>query len=157
MTSRRVIRPSRKKGRPNARALDLAMTVLSRSKKAALWPTSGSVSVRVLSGTPLVTAQGDEFDFRVPAPGATGHPLEYFASRAPDTFTPRLLASGSGMLVVTLRLHSRPYPLNVPHDPRRLHPPVTAEWVRLDPPGAGPRRHPSPPDGARPLRSAPRP
>lgn len=28
--------------------------------------------------------------------------------------------------------------LKAARSPRRLHPPVTAEWVRLDPPGAGP-------------------
>ena len=39
--------------------------------------------------------------------------------------------------------------LDISAGPRRLHPPVTAEWDRLDPPGADPDDPRHPPDGGR--------
>jgi hypothetical protein len=58
------------------------------------------------------------------------------------------------MLVVTLRLLT--LWLLGPLRPSVVAPPVTAEWVRLDPPGAGPLTTPvNPPTGVVPFLHSP--
>src|SRR5205809_2319021 len=113
------------------------MTVLSRSKNAALRPTAGSVAVQVGAhrADPSTSLPGSDRTLLVLGDGYS------------------TCAVGSGMLMFATRFHVvGDMPAVARHiRPSAVAPPVAAEWVRLNPPGAGPPATPvSPPRGSSP-------
>src|SRR5439155_13170886 len=113
------------------------MTVLSRSKNAALRPTAGSVTMpgQTYRAHPSTSPLGTARTLLVLGDGYS------------------TCAVGSGMLMFATRFHVVGDMPALPgiSRPSAVAPPVTAEWVRLTPPEPDPRRPPSPPDGGRPL------